>query len=1809
MKRMKILICSFIAAVACLASGVGMAISSVTGAASAKAAAEVKSVEQVSLVMKNGASVRYASSATDSGIRFSVNLSAADYLGLEANEGNVYTSVSYGMAIMPYSYLGTYGELTEENLFSDDAKYDWAQWNGSEWVYSGDNTTKKRIICLSYGEMVVDNDNAGYYVFSGSMSGIYNSNLARDFVGRGYIKAIKTDGTVEYVMADYTENSVHNNVRSIVEVAEKAVADENVTDQDKLDSLVDYYLDATNVRQVKFYDGDELIGTCESKKNYAFNDTVQLGDGFSHWEDENGNIITADSSYEITGTTKLYAVYNGSKETVAVAQTAIDSFLAMAISSNNVVAAQAQYETVRTAIEALRANDYNKYITEEVCEQINAKVNEINTFVENSDDLYEEFSGVLHAEQSYTVSSNDGDQLLSLPQVDYSVFKKLTFTWASSGWTFIGPDSANRWYNGGDALGGDATITYVDGKLQIAMTLTTGGTGSFTIENTDADVINGRKGLTLSYNCLVGSQTITIGEIVGFSVYDVWAVEANATLYTGQTLIDNVSVTDASGGVPFSESASSKIDGGVNYDCSGGAITNWTVYLPKINYLAYQTVSLTFQATSNWQTFGFVSGGRISDSGGSKLTGTITFTNNGDGTVTCVISEAVKGNISYTITDSNVLNGTTAFTLFWNQGAVYRQMSFGPISATLGLDGRMEIAIENGKTPKLVSDVIYSGQTLIDNVTVTNASGGVPFSESASGLIDGGVNYDCSGTSATDWTIYLPKINYLAYQTVSLTFQATSNWQTFGFVSGGRIADSGGSALTGTITFTNNGDGTVTCVISEAVKGNISYTITDSNVLNGTTAFTLFWNQGAVYRQMSFGPISATYQVSAEKIDGISYEKKEIAIDNIPHFAVTEKVVAESVSVSCADSTTATPLNLPLINYSLYERVTMDWSVSGWTQTGQGGDLWFYNYGDALGGTVTIVNNGDGTLTFTMIETVAGQGTHTKTISDSAIVNGKTALTLNGKSLVGAQTLVATNIKAYNGKEPVSSSPVEYVLKDFSLSTYETTVYDTDAPERGELLVALASDGERISLEAQNVVNSDGTENIYTVTLPWIDYSALNYVKTTISTNNGKAIGFATNDMLLLVQYHDTTNDTWPMYDTDLTLTYENGVLAATLWHQGYTKTITVTDEDVINGNKGFSFYVKGVAYTGYQMTDLVANGKSNYVVKNEKQTLDLSEQSGNTEYSEYRIAWNAHDAWTNDYYNYEFAAEELASFLNRWTGKKYQLVKMYGGEAIQPDSKYIVLGGQLAEEAGMTLDGLEKSNGYKVVQDYTNLYIYSETSEGTLAGLYGFLKEQADVTFYTDEVFTENVTENSATVEAGMDIIFNPSFNGAQAGYAEMQYSEAYQRRLGMYADWNTAKGAALKGAATEWDATLTTGGHNMLEVFPYETYGSTYSDWYTTVSGTRQLNFTSSNTHLQEMKDMFVESAKVVIANCPQIEYFEFGQPDSQYGPDVAGYLSFMNDVAATLDAWLAVENHDRTIALVMYAYNSTRTAPASGEIYNGDNVYVTVYFAPVGMRYTEKVDGSSTYHKNTTENEWDGSITVYESLASWTKLEGFNKDRNLIYWMYGTDFYNYMMPMDTLTNLQYNYQKLHETGTDMIKYQFQTGSKDSVGSDWQRLKTYLSSELAKDVNADVTSLQANFMDAMYGAGATYMQQLLSAQQAHCTYDNFNSLDSALYSNYTEQYFGIINGSVKLMTSRYFSQNTLTAWMGYIDNAKAAVNADASLTNDEKAAYIEHIEVEALSIRYMLIKLHGVTTYDASTSAWETHAASLGCVTTSES
>ena len=55
------------------------------------------------------------------------------------------------------------------------------------------------------------------------------------------------------------------------------------------------------------------------------------------------------------------------------------------------------------------------------------------------------------------------------------------------------------------------------------------------------------------------------------------------------------------------------------------------------------------------------------------------------------------------------------------------------------------------------------------------------------------------------------------------------------------------------------------------------------------------------------------------------------------------------------------------------------------------------------------------------------------------------------------------------------------------------------------------------------------------------------------------------------------------------------------------------------------------------------------------------------------------------------------------------------------------------------------------------------------------------------------------------------------------------------------------------------------------------------------------------------------------------------------------------------------------------------------------------------------------------------------------------------------------------------------------------------------------------------------------------------------------------------------EVLTSSVFS-----TWFGYIDDAKAAVNADTTLTDAEKAKFIEHINEEWIAVEFLYVYLY---------------------------
>jgi hypothetical protein len=48
------------------------------------------------------------------------------------------------------------------------------------------------------------------------------------------------------------------------------------------------------------------------------------------------------------------------------------------------------------------------------------------------------------------------------------------------------------------------------------------------------------------------------------------------------------------------------------------------------------------------------------------------------------------------------------------------------------------------------------------------------------------------------------------------------------------------------------------------------------------------------------------------------------------------------------------------------------------------------------------------------------------------------------------------------------------------------------------------------------------------------------------------------------------------------------------------------------------------------------------------------------------------------------------------------------------------------------------------------------------------------------------------------------------------------------------------------------------------------------------------------------------------------------------------------------------------------------------------------------------------------------------------------------------------------------------------------------------------------------------------------------------------------------------------------LQTWFGYIDSAKNAINSDGSLTDEQKAAYLERINEEWISVEYWYVSLY---------------------------
>ena len=293
-------------ATACLSLGIVLS-------PTVKASAETPQLAS-SLTMKYGASVRINKTERyeDNGIRFSATISDAEY-----NVVRLMDNAVFGMFIMPESYLTRFGDLTAENVNAGGV-YDWKENKSNDYFYGGSEMQAEshRILAMTYTELPDDTNNDGYKVINGSVVAIKDDNLDMNYVGRAFIR-YEVDGFYFYEMADWSEGYAKNNVRSVTEVAEKALEDTNSNlTANEQKALSDAYLikSLTVDGYTAINSAEEFAAMNANGKYYLAKDitiSAAYTNEFSGSFNGNGKKITANG-------TSVFSTFTGTLENVEI---------------------------------------------------------------------------------------------------------------------------------------------------------------------------------------------------------------------------------------------------------------------------------------------------------------------------------------------------------------------------------------------------------------------------------------------------------------------------------------------------------------------------------------------------------------------------------------------------------------------------------------------------------------------------------------------------------------------------------------------------------------------------------------------------------------------------------------------------------------------------------------------------------------------------------------------------------------------------------------------------------------------------------------------------------------------------------------------------------------------------------------------------------------------------------------------------------------------------------------------------------------------------------------------------------------------------------------------------------------------------------------------------------------------------------------------------------------------------------------------------------------------------------------------------
>lgn len=657
-------------------------------------------------------------------------------------------------------------------------------------------------------------------------------------------------------------------------------------------------------------------------------------------------------------------------------------------------------------------------------------------------------------------------------------------------------------------------------------------------------------------------------------------------------------------------------------------------------------------------------------------------------------------------------------------------------------------------------------------------------------------------------------------------------------------------------------------------------------------------------------------------------------------------------------------------------------------------------------------------------------------------------------------------------------------------------------------------------------------------------------------------------EVLFYVRRNTTDEAHWLMVrlgDTNYLLAHDN------IWHEvKILKNKAADNYDVyVDGSKNNTPIAK-LNDLRFIFNDGMSVSYTSMIAKTDEAMRTIVDANGTMKYSVAK-------------YNTGYVAgEEFKTLFNQAMGKTIvgDLSWIQDNQLANHSEPLIILGDDLAVAAGYSTEGL-KDHGYRIIIEGNRIYIYGKTSQGTCNGVYDFLKRTVGLRIYTGDCISSEYQEGKA-VTLTMDdttTTVNPviAYNYDLNGETRQDENQTYRQRLNYVRDYEVMGG----GSHAESD-------------FVRSTYFTNLNEQL--VNGHMPLTDTVAKAAASWLYDehvsKYTNKSQFLFGIADDAKWYD----NTEVGVDRTNqYVKFMNVLVGELSTKLSQNDSTRTISIGMMAYKNTIKAPTV-ELQPKDNVKMDVFYAPVEANWykplTDEVnDAVPVKDENTQLFKFDADTELKLWADKVTQAGG-----KVVLWTYHTFFTSYLTPFDCFDSMKANYQLAANVGAYGVIDNVQHDNK--VSTDWNRLKVYLKSELAKNpsiTDEDYNTLIDDFMKAYFGPAAASMKEAFTAERTVLAnlYTEQNKVATIFSANYgggqsatwftTQGNHAKWGLTQKWTTSGYTYSGTLkTDVYDKMNKALTSIStakSQGTITDTDATAYQKRVQLEMIAIRYVLL------------------------------